>query len=187
MPLPISLPQLLSELSVTASGESLYVHKLDGDFCVVSEEDVSLLCDVDETILPPEQVAFIDGIRHILISDDWVDMPSKQALGEDAATLEAFARAKVKPPLLQQLLKLLYSSNGSQQLLDLMADESLEEPWYEYQKEAFRRAVGDRLQAHNIPFIEEAWGGDRETDPAKPTQPNRPSQTDLARRLNPGP
>jgi hypothetical protein len=152
MPLPVSLPQLMSELSILSSGESLYVHKPDGEFCVVSEEDVSLLCDVDETILPPEQVAFIGGIRHILISDDWVDMPSKQAMTEDPGTLEAFTRNQVKPPLLQQMLKLLHSSNGSQQLLDLMTDQDLDEPWYEYQKEAFREAVSDRLNTNGIPY-----------------------------------
>ncbi len=152
MALPVSLSQLMSELGIISSGESLYIHKPDGEFCVVSEEDVSLLCDVDETILPPDQVAFIDGIRHILISDDWIDMPSKQAMSEDLTTLEAFTRAKVKPPLLQQMLKLLYSSNGSQQLLDLMSDEDLDEPWYEYQKEAFREAVSDRLKANEIPY-----------------------------------
>lgn len=156
MPLPVSLPQLMSELSVLSSGESLYIHKPDGDFCVVSEEDVSLLCDIDETILPSEQIAFIDGIRHILISDDWIDLPSKQAMAEDSATLEAFIRAKLKPPLLQQMLKLLYSSNGSQQLLDLMTDEDLDEPWYEYQKEAFMEAVSDRLKSNQIPFTPES-------------------------------
>lgn len=152
MPLPVSLPQLMSELSILSSGESLYVHKPDGDFCVVSEEDVSLLCDVDETILPAEQIAFIDGIRHILISDDWVDMPSQQAMTEDPGTLEAFTRRKVQPPLLQQMLKLIYSSNGSQQLLDLMTDHDLDEPWYDYQKEAFWEAVSDRLKTNGIPY-----------------------------------
>jgi len=155
MPLPVSLLELMSEISILSFGESLYIHKPDGDFCVVSEEDVSLLCDVDETILPAAQIAFIDGIRHILISDDWVDMPSKQGVGEDPATLEAFIRAEVKPPLFQRMLKLLYSSNGSQQLLDLMSDEDLEEPWYQYQKLAFKEAVGDRLKSNQIPFTTE--------------------------------
>ena len=146
----------MSELTITSAGETLYINKRDGEFCVVSEEDVSLLCDVDETILPDEQIAFIDGIRHILISDDWIDLPSPQSLDEDRDTLEAFIRAQVKPPLLQQMLKLLYSSNGSQQLLDIMADEDLNEPWYQYQKQAFREAVGDRLNSNQIPFTVEA-------------------------------
>ena len=152
MPLPASLPQLIEELSIVSSGETIYINKLDGEFCVISEEDVSLLCDVDETILPPQQIAFIDGIRHILISDDWIDLPSPQGIGEDPATLEAFVRAQIKPPLLQQMLKLLYSSNGSQHLLDIMADEDLDEPWYQYQKQAFREAVGDRLKSNNISY-----------------------------------
>ncbi len=152
MSLPVSLAQLMEELSIAQSGETLYVNKTDGEFCVVSEEDVSLLCDVDENVLPPAQIAFIDGIRHILISDDWVDLPSKQGMSEDPATLEAFTRAQVKPPVLQQMLKLLYSSNGSQQLLDLMADQDLDEPWYQYQKQAFQEAVCDRLKTNNIAY-----------------------------------
>lgn len=152
MSLPLSLAAVLKELSLVQSGELLYVHRQSGELCVVSEEDVSLLCDVDETLLPPAQVAFIDGIRHILISDDWIDLPSPQSIGEDPATLAAFAQQLDAPALRAQLQALLDSPNGGQRVVDFLSDQSLEEAWYQFQQQFLGQAVGDRLTAYRIPY-----------------------------------
>lgn len=140
---------IFDELTAAASGETLYLHKPTGQLQMVSESSVAGLCDVDEKAIPEKEKAYIDRIRHILISDEWVALPGFVHAG-DFAALRAFAALLPDESSQQQRLRSLIKASFFHPIQDFLEEAELEDDWDLFRKRRFYHQLKDCLSRNGV-------------------------------------
>lgn len=152
-PKTISYQFLLNEFSVAQEDETLYLHRSTGELQLVAESSIAGLCDADEKAIPAKEKAFIDRVRHILISDDWLALPSP-IHEADLSVLEKFAESFALNQLGDNLFedealrnlvavrfKSLVRAGFSQPVLDFLEEKQLEQIWTSYRQKHFQMVL----------------------------------------------
>lgn len=149
--LPVNLSLLLDELRLAQEDETQYVHRVTGKLQLISEEEIAIMGEVHDDMLPEIEVEIIDDIREALVSDDWIELPS--SLPEEPL-LGEFAKEIADEALRTNLQTLLKTSYGmSQRVLDFLYEQDLEDAWAKFQRQALEKAIATQLKKHNIPFV----------------------------------
>ncbi len=158
----INYQSLLNEFSVAQEHETLYLQRSIGQLQLVSESSIAGLCDADEKAIPAKEKAFIDQVRHILISDDWLALPSpihEADLSVMGRFAESFAQNELSDPLfadeaLRHLvgrrLKALIQKGFAPPVLDFLEEKNLDQAWKSFRQEEFQRSLKDFLSQYSI-------------------------------------
>ncbi len=145
----ICFQAIFDELTAAVSSETLYLHKPSGQLQMVSESSVSGLCDVDEKAIPEKEKAYIDRIRHILISDEWLALPGFVHAG-DFAALKAFAASLPDDSRQQRQLRSLIKASFFHPIQDFLEEEELEDDWDLFRKRRFYHQLQDCLSRNGV-------------------------------------
>ena len=161
----ISFQSLLNEFSVAQEHETLYLQRSTGRLRLVSESSIAGLCDADEKAIPAEEKAFIDRVRHILISDDWLALPSpihEADLSVMGRFAESFAQDELGDNLfedkaLRNLVAVrfnaLIQAGFSQPVLDFLEEKQLEQSWQSYRQRHFQASLQDFLSRYGLTLL----------------------------------
>ncbi len=149
--LPVNLSLLLDELRMAQEDETQYVHRVTGKLQLISEEEIAVLGEIHDDMLPEVEVEIIDDIREILMSEDWIELPS--SLPEEPL-LNQFAQSIADEALRTRLQTQLKTSYGmSQGIMDFLYEHDLEDAWDKFQRQALETAIATQLKTHKIPFV----------------------------------
>ncbi len=149
---PILLKTILDELSLATSDETVYLHKPTGRLQTIPEEEITILSEVHDDMLPEIEVEIIDEIREVLTSDDWVPLPSP-GVRDEAVLLQGFCETLEGGEVRSQFTAILqHHHRVSQRVLDFLDDNDLEEQWREFQRQAMHQTLALCLQRHAIEY-----------------------------------
>ena len=158
----ISYQSLVNEFSLAQEYETLYLQRSTGQLQLVSESSIAGLCDADEKAMPAKEKAFIDHVRHILISDDWLALPSpihEADLSVMGGFAESFAQNELGDNLFKDdalryrvgsRLKALIQKGFSQPVLDFLEEKNLDQAWKSFRQEQFQRSLKDFLSQSGV-------------------------------------
>ncbi len=161
----ISYQSLLNEFSVAQEHETLYLQRSTGQLQLVSESSIAGLCDADEKAIPAKEKAFIDRVRHILIADDWLALPSP-IHEADLSVMERFAESFAQNELGDNLfedealrnlvavrLQSLIRASFAQPVLDFLEAKQLEPIWKSYRQLSFQTLIQGFLSQYGVVLL----------------------------------
>jgi Uncharacterised protein family (UPF0158) len=154
MPLPVQLKEVVFQLEIGGDACRGYVNRKTGEVVSVTEE-VRHAVETDD---PPEGgwllEAWQDGKR-VLDDADFIALPSQYDIHE-YAIMERFCLSQDDDRLRDRLLDAIRGRGAFRRFKDLAYKTRIEQDWYRYRDAALKRIAADFLEAHNIPFTDEA-------------------------------
>ncbi len=149
--LPVNLAHLLDEIRLAPEDETMYVHQTTGQLYAVASEDVTLLGEMHDDLWSDAEIVFMDELREVLMSAQWVALPS--GVDEAIAILQFCATLPEGPDRNSLQARLQKSPGFSQGVLDFLDQMDWIEAWERFQVKALAEAIAIQLKAHQIPYV----------------------------------
>lgn len=156
MSLPVLLQEVASELQLVNDMCRAYLNKRTGEIILITDEDRRLADDPDgEKNLPDWQRDLLPKIRHVIESEDWLALPSQWEI-HDYRIMERFCCSIEQDEAREQLLQAIHGRGAFRRFRETAERLHLMEDWYAYRDQAYEKIAARWLEAHEIPFVQDA-------------------------------
>ena len=178
MPLPVKLRDVVMEMEMQSDEHRAYINRQTGELVTVSDEerraverhqnlaDDEDLDDDGETEdsedsdwddLPAWQREGMPKVQEVLESDDYLVLPDQFAIHE-WSIMEQFSESVDDDRWRDELLTAIHGSGAFRYFKDTIHRLGIQKDWYAFRDEALSEIARDFLEAHEIPFVDDAEG-----------------------------
>ncbi len=156
MPLPVKLSEIVDEMDIQTDLFSSHLNKKTGQLTVVSAEEMEYAEYEDDEI--PDYVHLEEDspevARSILETDDYIQLPTHYEIHE-YRIMEQFCFSVGDEALRDKLYSSIQGRGAFRRFKDKIYEHGIEEDWFRYRREAFKKIAIDWCQRNNIPYVDE--------------------------------
>ena len=154
MPIPVKLSEVVDEMSMSGDEISTYLNRVTGEFVTATAEARRAAEDPEDwDLLPGWQQKVMPKIKEALESGDFHKLPGEYEIHE-WSIMEQFAYSVADEEASDELLAALHGRGAFRYFKDTVRRLGIQQDWYRFRDEAFRKIARDWLRAHSIPFVE---------------------------------
>jgi hypothetical protein len=151
MPLPVSLDLVAQELDSLMEEMSAFVNRKTGEMVTVSDEELGLVEETDESELAEWQAEMLPQLREIAAGEDWAPLPDKLDIHE-WEIMRRFAEEAGSEDLSARLLRAIHGKGAFRMFRATIEDAGLVEEWYQFKHEALKEIAREALEEHGVPY-----------------------------------
>ncbi|MEZ5357747.1 MAG: UPF0158 family protein [Candidatus Zixiibacteriota bacterium] len=145
----ISLSEIVDAMQMQSSTIAVYMHRLTGEYIPVADED---LTDIEAG----EKISSLTGIelapiREALDSPDYIPLPTLYDINEYRMMAE-FAEQCPDDAAFERLAAALRGAGAFRRFKDAVIRLNLENDWYAFKNESFKRIAIEWCGEHGIKF-----------------------------------
>jgi uncharacterized protein UPF0158 len=156
MTIPVSLQDIVGELSILTDDATAYLNRRTGEVYTLTSEEINQVEDEDDQEdLPDWQLELLSKVREILDSEDWLPLPNKFEIHE-YSIMEDFCWSVDDAELKEKLLNAIRGRGAFRYFKDTIHRQGIEEKWYRYREEAFAKVAIDWLEKNQIAYRRES-------------------------------
>ena len=154
MPIPVKLSEVVDEMSMSGDEISTYLNRVTGEMVTVTAEERRAAEDPEDwDLLPGWQQEVMPKIQEALESEDYLKLPGKYQIHE-WSIMEQFAYSVADKAASDELHTAIHGAGAFRYFKDTVRRLGIQQDWYRFRDEAFRKIARDWLHAHDIPFVE---------------------------------
>ena len=156
MSLPVKLNDIIDEMEIQSDGHSYYLNRKTGEIVLVTDEHSSLAEDEEDIshYSDWEQEAIQVAIDVLESEEDYISLPSQFDIHE-YQIMEEFCLSLGDENLKDKMYRSIKGSGAFRRFKDNIFEYGIEQNWFQYRREAFKRIAIDWCEGNNIPFTEE--------------------------------
>ncbi len=148
----VSLREVIDEMNIISDEHSAYLNKRTGELITLSLEELSAAEENDDLTGYPEwQQPMIEKAREVLISDDYLKLPTKFDIHE-YRIMEGFCLSIENPQGRHQLLHQIRGGGAFRRFKNTIYSLGIEEDWYRYRDAEYERIAVEWLEANGIEY-----------------------------------
>ena len=154
MPPTIHLRDVVGEMEGFDDNFRSFLNRATGELVTVGVEDLSAVEESYELEATPQwQREAIQKAEEIMVSDDWLELPSKFEIHE-WEIMRDFCYSLEDERLESELLDAIHGSGAFRAFKNTIYYRAIEERWYSYRQDALEQIARDWLERNEIPFLE---------------------------------
>jgi hypothetical protein len=156
MPLPVKLKDIIDEMEIQSDFHSCYLNKKTGEIVMVTDEHLSAAEDEEDIshYSDWEQDAIQVAIDVLESEEDYILLPSQFDIHE-YEIIEEFCISLDDEKLKDKMYRSIKGSGAFRRFKDNIFKYGIEQNWFQYRREAFKRKAIDWCEENNIPYTEE--------------------------------
>jgi hypothetical protein len=151
MPLPVSLDLVAQELDSLMDEMSAFVNRKTGEIVTVSDEELGLVEETDESELADWESEMLPQLREIAAGGDWAPLPDKLDIHE-WEIMRQFAEEAGSEDLSARLLRAIHGKGAFRMFRATIEDDGLVEEWYQFKHEALKEIAREALEELGVPY-----------------------------------
>jgi len=150
---PVSLRELIQELTVVSDDKMIYLNRLTGEFCTVTGEIASMM-DSDQKDLPAWEREAVVMAREAEESNDFVPLPTPFDIDEFGIMAD-FCSSIEDVDLRADLGEAIQGKGAFRRFRNLIQARDLVKEWSEFEYRAFADIGREWLAENELPFKED--------------------------------
>lgn len=155
MAITVKLKDIIDEMEIQSDFHSSYLNKKTGEIVMVTDDYFRVAEDEDDLSDYPEwEQEAIKLAGEVLESDDYIELPTKFDINE-YSIMEKFCLSLNDEELSDKMYHSIKGKGAFQRFKDNIYEYGIEEDWFKYRREAFKRIAIDWCEDNNIPYVEE--------------------------------
>ncbi len=156
MPQPIKLKDIVDEMEIRTDFQSSYLNKKTGEIVAMAKEHLSLAEDEADISHYPawEQEAIQVAIDFLNSEEDYILLPGKFDINE-YRIMEDFCLSLEDEPLRDKMYRSIKGKGAFRRFKDNIFEHGIEQKWYQYRTEEFKRIAMDWCEENNLPYIQD--------------------------------
>jgi len=155
MAITIKLKDIIDEMEIQSDFHSSYLNKKTGEIVMVTNDHFQVAEDEDDLSDYPEwEQEAIKLAGEVLEPDDYIELPTKFDIHE-YSIMEKFCLSLNDEELSDKMYHSIKGKGAFQRFKDNIYEYGIEEDWFKYRREAFKRIAIDWCEDNNIPYVEE--------------------------------
>jgi hypothetical protein len=156
MPLPVKLKDIIDEMEIQSDFHSNYLNKKTGEIIMVTDEHFSVAEDEEDIshYSDWEQEAIQVAIDVLESEEDYISLPSQFDIHE-YEIMEEFCLSLDDEKLKDKMYRSIKGSGAFRRFKDNIFEYGIEQNWFQYRREAFKRKAIDWCEENNITYTEE--------------------------------
>jgi len=154
MAITVKLKDIIDEMEIQFDFHSSYLNKKTGKIVMVTDDHFRVAEDEDDLSDYPEwEQEAIKLAGEVLGSDDYIELPTKFDIHE-YSIMEEFCLSLNDEELSDKMYHSIKGKGAFLRFKDNIYEYGIEEDWFKYRREAFRRIAIDWCEDNNIPYVE---------------------------------
>ena len=154
MPPTIHLRDVVGEMEGFDDNFRSFLNRATGELVTVGVEDLSAVEESYELEATPQwQREAIQKAEEIMVSDDWLELPSKFEIHE-WEIMRDFCYSLDAERLSSELLDAIHGSGAFRAFKNTIYYRGIEQDWFRFQQDALEQIARDWLERNEIPFLE---------------------------------
>lgn len=155
MPPTVHLRDVVGEMEGFDDIFSSFLNRVTGELATVSVEELSAVEeDYDLENYPQWQREAIQKAEEIIVSDDWLELPSKFEIHE-WQIMRDFCYTVDDKRLSSELLDAIHGSGAFRAFKNTIYHHGVEQQWYRFRQDALEQIVRNWLERNEISFVED--------------------------------
>jgi hypothetical protein len=156
MSIPVKLKDIIDEMEIQSDIHSFYLNKKTGEIVMVSDEHFSAAEDEEDIshYSDWEQEAIQVAIDVLESEEDYISLPSQFDIHE-YEIMEKFCLSLDDENLRDKMCSSIKGRGAFRRFKDNSFKYGIEQNWFQYRREAFKRLAIDWCEENNIPYTEE--------------------------------
>lgn len=152
----VKLSEIIGEMELQHDQGSLYLNKKTGEVVLLIDEEL-LTAEEEESSeeLPEWQREAMKVAKDILENgENYVELPSKEEINE-YRIMEDFCRSVEDRRISEKLFDAIKGRGAFRRFKDNIVRLGIEDRWYKYKKEAFKKIAIEWCEDNDIDYIDE--------------------------------
>lgn len=155
MSITVKLKDIIDEMEIQFDFHSSYLNKKTGEIVMVTDDYFRVAEDEDDLSDYPEwEQEAIKLAGEVSESDDYIELPTKFDIHE-YSIMEKFCLSLNDEELSDKMYHSIKGKGAFQRFKDNIYEYGIEEDWFKYRREAFKRIAIDWCEDNNIPYVDE--------------------------------
>jgi hypothetical protein len=155
MPPTIHLRDVVDEMDGFDGNFRSFLNRATGELATVGIEDLSAVEDgYDVEASSRWQREGIQKAEEIIVSDDWLELPSKFEIHE-WQIMRDFCYTVDDERLSSELLDAIHGSGAFRAFKNAVYYRGIQQDWYRFRQDALEQIARDWLERNEIPFVED--------------------------------
>ncbi len=155
MALPVKLQDVDDVMEAQSDEVTAYINRKTGELAAVSDEEISYAeRDDDDGFIPEWQEELVEHSKVVLAGDDYIELPDRFDIDE-YSLMERFCASIEDQRLQNVLLRAIEGKGAFRRFKDRVAEAGVQEAWFAFRDEAFKRIAADFLQSEGISFVDD--------------------------------
>ena len=155
MAITVKLKDIIDEMEIQFDFHSSYLNKKTGEIVMVTDDHFRVAEDEDDLSDYSEwEQEAIKLAGEVLESDDYIELPTKFDIHE-YSIMEKFCLSLNDEELSDKMYHSIKGKGAFRRFKDNISEYGIEEDWFKYRREAFKRIAIDWCEDNNIPYVEE--------------------------------
>lgn len=152
----VQLKAVVDALQEQSEETKAYLNRKTSEVVVISDEEMSAAEEGEDLEDFPEwQQELIRQAIEILKTDDYVELPSQHEIHE-WSIMQEFCDSVTDDRLRQRLFGAIHGKGAFRNFKDTLYQGGIEQNWYDFRDEAFRRIAREWLKENDIPYQDDA-------------------------------
>lgn len=168
----VSLKEVVDALDTLPQGWTAYVHRVRGEVYTVSNEEFreveansgTAIESESARALPDWQRDQLTTIHEIIVSTDWLTLPSRFEIDE-WSMMDSFIDTVRAPEIRDELRSAIHGQGAFRRFKDVIYRRHLDGEWFDYKENALARIALEWLRENEIDFESDAGGSRSGTTP----------------------
>jgi hypothetical protein len=155
MPPTIHLRNVVGEMEAFDDTFRSFLNRATGELATVSSDDLlAVEEDYELDAYPQWQREAIQKAEEIMVSDDWIGLPSKFEIHE-WEIMRGFCYTVDDERLSSELLDAIHGSGAFRAFKNTIYYRGIQQDWYDFRQDALEQIARDWLERNEIPFVED--------------------------------
>lgn len=154
MALPVSLPNVVTEIEALQEGWTVYLNRKTGELMTITDREARLALNEEQASELADWLMedFLPKVKEVVTSDDYVVLPNKASL--EFSLMERYCNAVDDSQFRTSLLNAIRGHEAPARFRDLIEAKGLQDEWEQFRCEGTRNIVTEFLQAHGVSYVE---------------------------------
>jgi len=155
MSLPVKLKDIIDEMEIQSDAHSYYLNKNTGEIVMVTDEHLTVAEDEEDIshYSAWEQEAIQVAINVLESEEDYIPLPSQFDIHE-YQIMEEFCLSLDDVKLKDKMYHSIKGSGAFRRFKDNIFEYGIEQNWFQYRRDAFKRIAINWCEENNIPYAE---------------------------------
>ncbi len=146
------MKDVVNEMDGLMDEHQAFLNRRTGELITLSSEELSAAEDeVDISEYPDWQQEIIEKAKEVIDDDDFLPLPSKFDIHE-YRIMEEFCSSVRDQGMKEDLLDKIRGRGAFRRFKDAIYSFGIEEPWYQFRREALEEIAIEWLEEHDIPY-----------------------------------
>lgn len=155
MSLPVKLKDIIDEMEIQSDAHSYYLNNNTGEIVMVTDEHLTV-AENEEDISHYsawEQEAIQVAIDMLESEEDYIPLPSQFDIHE-YQIMEEFCLSLDDVKLKDKMYRSIKDSGAFRRFKDNIFEYGIEQNWFQYRRDAFKRIAINWCEENNIPYAD---------------------------------